>query len=363
VFSCKPDFDAVLARYEAWWHGAVLDRPPVSITYPRPPGAAAPRRASRQYGSLRERWLDTERVVADAEAQMAATCFFADALPVAWPNLGPEVFSAFYGCPLEFGETTSWSVPVLASWQDDEVARLRLDWSNPYLRKLVEMTDALLEAARGRFIVGYTDMHPGGDAIAAFRDPQQLCVDLLEARPAVSALLERVTTDFLAVYDFFHERLSAAGMPSTTWLPATGRGRYHVPSNDFSCMISERLFVEVFLPGIVRECQHMDRCIYHLDGPQALRFLDLLLEIPSIQAIQWVPGAGRDRWSDWLDVYRRIQARGKAFCLPLPAAELDQVCQALRPEGVWLQLGGVRDEDAARNVLRRLERWIRTDSR
>ena len=40
-----------------------------------------------------------------------------------------------------------------------------LDWDSPYLKKLHEMTDALLEPwASGKFIVGMTDWHPAATA-------------------------------------------------------------------------------------------------------------------------------------------------------------------------------------------------------
>lgn len=356
MFELKPDFEIVLDRYAAWWECAILDRPLVSITFPRPPELHRPW-PEKSHATFRDRWLDTEFVVARTVAEMRNRVFYADALPIAWPNLGPEVFSAFYGCPLEFGETTSWSAPILADWSPESTAKLRLDTGNFYYRKILELTDALLEAARGKFIVGYTDIHPGGDALAAFRDPQQLCIDMIEHPAEIKALVERVTDDFLAVYDVYYAKLSAAGMPSTSWLPATCRGKYHIPSNDFSCMVSGKMFEAIFLPGLIRECQHMDRNIYHLDGPQALRFLDTLLAVPEIHAIQWVAGAGRDYWADWVHVYRRIQAAGKAFCIYLPVEDLDRVFEVLRPEGAWLILNGVYDQEMADAALQKIARW------
>jgi hypothetical protein len=53
------------------------------------------------------------------------------------------------------------------------------------------------------------------------------------------------------VYDLFYDMLRAEGMPIATWTPAIHGGRYYVPSNGFSCMISKEMFREVFLPGIV----------------------------------------------------------------------------------------------------------------
>lgn len=304
--------------------------------------------------------MDTEYVVARASARLGNTVHFADSLPIAWPNLGPEIFSAFYGCEMDYGETTAWSRPILADLSAESVADLHLDTDSFYFRKLVEMTDALIEAGRGRFIVGYTDLHGGGDAIAAFRDPQELLIDTIEHPREIKALCERITAEFLAVYDLFHEKLSAAGMPSTTWLGATCKGKYHVPSNDFSCMISDAAFEDLFIPGIIRECRHMDRCIYHLDGPQAFRYLNRLLDIPEIHAIQWVAGTGRDYWANWIEVYQRIQARHKAFQISVPLRDLDRLFEALSPEGVWISsVPGVAGREQAEAALAKIAAWTR----
>jgi hypothetical protein len=356
MFTLKPDFEEVFTRYEAWWECEIVDRPLVSIIFPKPEAEQHPF-PEKAYTFWREQWLDTQFVVAKAVSALNNNVYYADALPVIFPNLGPEVFSAFYGCPLEFSETTSWSVPILAGWEPDSVARLKLDLDSFYSQKILELTDALLAEAIGNFIVGYTDMHPGGDAIAAFRDPQQLCIDMIEHPVAIKDLVERVTDDFLQVYELYYDKLTVAGMPSTTWLPATCRGRYHVPSNDFSCMVSNVMFEQTFLPGIVRECQHMDRNIYHLDGPQALRYLDTLLAIPQIHAIQWVPGAGHDHWAQWIKVYQRIQDARKAFCLHVPIGDLDYLFEVLQPEGAWVTVGGVGDQETADHVLNRFARW------
>ena len=360
MFAYKPDTAAVLDRFEAWWERAIIDRPLVSITLPRPEAECQPPPRS-DHANLRDRWMDTTYVVETAEAVVRNTFWYGDSLPVAWPNLGPEVFSALYGCGMEYGEDTAWSVPILTDWSEDSLHALRLSRDNFYFRKLTEMTDALIDAGKGKFIVGYTDLHGGGDAIAAFRDPMHLLIDTIEHPAEVRALCERVTTDFLDVYDFFHARLSAAGMPSTTWCSATCKGKFHIPSNDFSCMISDRTFEELFLPGIIRECRHMDRCLYHLDGPQALRYLDRLLEVPEIHAIQWVPGAGRDSWQEWIGVYQRIQRANKALqILSVPAQDLTRLFEVLSPEGVWISaVSGISCEEEAASVLQLVAGWTR----
>ncbi|MFH0964473.1 MAG: trimethylamine corrinoid protein 2 [Planctomycetota bacterium] len=357
MLELKPDLEAVLDRYEAWWNCEVLDRPPVSLTFAKPAAEKLPL-PQKQHASLRDRWLDIEFQIECASASLSNTVHYADALPIAWPNLGPDVFAAYYGCPLVFGETTSWSMPILPDWGPSSLARLKLDTRGFYFRKTLEMTDAFLDAARGRFLIAFTDLHPGGDAVAAFRDPQELAIDLIERPDEVRALCHHVTDDFLPLYDVLYKRLAASQPVAATWMGCASLGKQHIPSNDFSCMISERMFQDLFLPAIVRECRHMRRSIYHLDGPGALRHLDALLAVPEIQAIQWVAGEGHEDWKLWIDVYRRIQRARKALVLVLPANELSLLFETLRPEGVWLivqEFGNTPQE--ADSVLAAVSRW------
>jgi len=119
------------------------------------------------------------------------------------------------------------------------------------------LTDAFIEKGRGKFITGMTDMHPGGDHIAALRGSERLAVDLIEAPEPVKRLLARMQGEYFRVYDLLYAQLRSAGLPTTTWLPAAAWGKYGVVSNDFSCMISRPMFEEFFLAGIIDECRFL----------------------------------------------------------------------------------------------------------
>ncbi|NLN19429.1 MAG: hypothetical protein GX162_09175 [Firmicutes bacterium] len=349
-----PDWERRIARHDACWHGEIIDRPVVMMTLRRP-NPDYPRPTPKSWPSLRDRWLDTEYQVTARLAAVMNTEYLGDALPHVNPNLGPEVFSAFFGAELEFGESTSWSVPNLHSWADAD--KLQFDPANFYWRKLEEMTDAFLEAGQGRFYTGLTDIHPGGDAIAAFRDPMALNIDLIENKAAVMELLERVNQVCFYVYDYYFDKLQKAGQAICTWLNIVSSKRWYVVSNDFSCMISSAMFDEVFLPGIAAECRHLEASIYHLDGPGALHHLDSLLSIPELSAVQWVWGAGNGRASDWIHVFKKCQAAGKGLWIPLHISELDLIMSELRPQGVWLQLSGVQNREEADAVLKQVAKW------
>jgi len=358
MFSFKPNYQQTRDRIEAFWKREVLDRPLTMFTIARPleEQIALP---PSHHVSPSERWLDAAYQAESALARLSNIDFtIGDALPIAYPNLGPEIFSAFYGCPVHFSDWgTSWTDPILDDWADAD--QLTLDWNHPYLLRLDEMTDALLEMGRGKFITGMTDWHPGGDALAAFRDPQRLAVDLIEHPVEVKQLLARVEADYFKMYDRFYKKLRAAGQPITSWLPLLADGKYYIPSNDFSIMISQRMYEEFFLPGLIRECQYLDRSIYHLDGPGALRHLDSILAIPELDALQWVFGAGNEGFERWVWVYQKAQAAGKGIQVTCTLEEVEQVMQVLSPRGLFLDVSNVPNRDAGEELLRRLERWTR----
>ncbi|NVN93631.1 MAG: trimethylamine corrinoid protein 2, partial [Desulfuromonadales bacterium] len=276
------------------------------------------------------------------------------ALPHGDPNLGPEVFSAFFGTELEYGEYTSWSIPNLLDWKDAD--KLQFSDDNFYWKKINEITDVLLEKGRGKFYTGITDLHPGGDAIVAFRDPLRMNIDILDNPDEIKCMLRRVTDVYKKVFAFYADKLMASHQPLTNWSDIVSTRRWYVPSNDFSCMVSKEMFDEFFLPGIQEECRMLEASLYHLDGPNALQHLDSLLQIKELNAIQWVYGAGNGRASDWMHLYKKIQAAGKGIQLNLEADELDYFMRELSPNGIWLKMvvGSKAEADA---LLKKIATW------
>lgn len=347
------DWEKRLDRLDAFWEAQILDRPVVRVPVPK----AKPVRPlpQKRFAGHRDRWMDFGYNAEWHLANVLNTDYLGDALPCVFPNLGPEVFSAFFGQELEYGEHTAWSAPILKDWADAD--RLKFSTDNFYWKKVLEYTDVLLEAGQGRFYVGMTDLHPGADALAAFRDPAELCMDMILHPEEVKKMLERITQTFFGVYDTYYQRLAGAGQAICSWMSFCSRRKWAIPSNDFSCMISKEMFDETFLPGVIQECRHMEANIYHLDGPNALRHLDSLLAIKELQAIQWVYGAGKGQACDWLDVYRKCQAAGKGLLLDIGVEELDFVIENLKPEGLNIGITNATSCAQAEAIIQRVAQW------
>ena len=54
-----------------------------------------------------------------------------------------------------------------------------------------------LEKCAGKFMVGYTDLHGSLDCVADWRDPQELCLDLIDDPDFVQEML-RIANESIA---------------------------------------------------------------------------------------------------------------------------------------------------------------------
>ena len=351
-----PQFDVAMQRVYAWYANEIIDRAPVRFIAHNAQFDNEPALGSRlSTAQLRERWFDAEYQVDQYIRSIAGKRFHGETFPVFYPNLGPDVYAAFYGTELTFHEVTSWSSPVVHNWEDME--GLALDMENAYMAKLNEITRCALEQCDGQFMVGYTDLHPGVDCAMAWRGSQQLCIDLITEPEQVRALIDLAIKDFERIYDHFDAVLKAANQLSVSWLGVPSFDKMHIPSCDFSAMISPTFFADFCLPVMQREVAHADQNVYHVDGPGVANHLDFILAEPRIQAIQWVQGQAEDRSiMQWVTLIERVQTAGKSIIVDLQPHELDPFMAAVEPKGIYLWISADDEEEQLR-ILERVKRW------
>ncbi|MGD0125149.1 MAG: hypothetical protein ABSF46_07325 [Terriglobia bacterium] len=349
----KPDFEEALSRIEAWFNHETLDRPPVRFSEHNAEYLGGHSLAGR-WPDQKSRWFDAEYQVDAFLESIRGRTFHGETFPVFWPNLGPNVYAAFHGAELEFGEVTSWIRHCIHDWEDLE--KLNFSRDSEYFRGIENMTRVALEKCAGNFMVGYTDLHGSLDCVADWRDPQQLCLDIMDEPDRVQTAVRLANESFFPIFDHYDEVLKSHGQLSVTWMGIPSRGKMHIPSCDFSALISTETFCEFYFPTLQTEVRHMTHNIFHVDGAGVLRHLDHILSLPEIQAIQWVQGVGADLpILQWLHVIRRVQAAGKGVVVDVQLNELEPFIAAMRPDGLYLCIPA--EEKLQPEILRRLEKW------
>ena len=195
----KPDFDMAMKRIYAWHQQEVIDRVPVRfIAHNAAFNVASARKKSPE--EWKKIWFNVEARVEAFERSIEGRIFHGETFPLFDPNLGPDVYAAFYGTELTYGEVTSWSHPIVKDW--DDMAKLKLDMNNETFKTVEALMVTALERCTGKFLVGYTDLHPGEDCAMAWRSSQQLCLDLYDSPAEAKQLMDNSGLDVISVVEF-----------------------------------------------------------------------------------------------------------------------------------------------------------------
>ena len=349
----KPDFVKCMERIYAWYDHQVIDRVPVRFSAHNAEYDVVD--SADRWPDLKSRWYDVEYQVDKAVKTLEAGVYQGETFPLFWPNVGPNILAGTLGCELKFGEVTSWAMPCM----EDASGYINLHYNkdSEYYKKIVELTDCALERCEHRFMVGYTDMHPGLDGASALLGVENLFMEMVEEPETVRALCERLGDICLEMMDDFHAKLSAHNQLSCTWIQIPSYETIHIPSDDHATMVSREMFNDIRLPSLKREMRHFDQNVFHVDGKGVANHLDALLDCDEIQGYQWVQGVGNDRpIMQWLPLIKRIQDRGKGVIVDLQVSELEPFIDAMRPEGIYLCIDE-SDPETQREILKRLLKW------
>ncbi len=359
----KDDLEVAQRRMAAWWEGAIIDRAVVQVTAPRSGVAADHLDSLRSTDGLsRDRLLawytDPELVIPRHERLVAGTFWGGEAVPVMFPFSISlvAIVAAYLGCPYGpiVGSNTGWAEPVIDDWATRP--GLVFDPANEWWLRTRRLLDAAAQRAPGRYYVGVPDLNGPGEILALLRGTERLAVDLIEHPDAVKVALKEVEAAWLRYWEAaigtIHQYIGGYLHWMGLWsdLPSSDL------QNDLSCMTSPQMFEEFFIPGLERQTRWVARTVYHLDGPGAVRHLDALLALPEMDAIQWVPGAGKPPMSRWIRLLRRIQAHGKLLVLDCEPWEVELLLADLEPEGLLLKTRCATEEEA-RRLLSKVGSW------
>jgi len=333
------DWEKIKKHYIAWWNCEVLDKVALMVTAPR----ENHQQNKATIGTPEDR-LNKKKVIDLAERKIQNTFYGGLAFPQYCPNFGTDVFSAYMGATIEFSPLgdhpvswVDWEKPVLKDYSD--LSPLEIKEDNFYWQKTKEFTSYALERSKGVYFVGITDIHPNMDALAVLRGgPETLCLDMIDNPDGVKKAVKLLWKAWHKVYEKSYKIIAKRQEGTCAWINLWSPGKTYPVQNDFTCLISTKMYEEFFLQEILNEINYLDYSIYHLDGPDALKHLDMLLEVPRLNAIQWVPGAGLEKESvvKWMPIYKKTQAKKKAITVYCKPNEIDLVLDNLSPKGLMI---------------------------
>jgi 5-methyltetrahydrofolate--homocysteine methyltransferase len=150
------------------------------------------------------------------------------------------------------------------------------------------------------------------------------------------------------------------GSSSYTAFAIWGPGKTAKIQCDFSAIMSPKQFREFVQPSLKKQCQKLDYTLYHLDGPDAIKHLDALMEIEELDALQWTPGADER----WYPIYDRVKKANKSLWISLENGGLedwikksDKLVRRYGSDGLYLLFPIMEEEEALRLIDKAERDW------
>ena len=353
----KQKHQAVLAEYEKFWERKNTDRAILGMAYTKP--NTTPYRAPV---TLEEQWLDPEYNYAAFKRRDENSVYLAEGIPGYFTNFGPGCLSACMGGSFQLAQRTVWF--------DKE--QFITDWENPPAVKFDEQSEMWqhITKMQARFAAdpdvcfSITDLGGIMDIVASLRGTENLLYDLYDYPDEVYNFTKEVRREVQIAYNKQVETIRALDLPFITWMNIPSEKPWYPMQSDFSYMISPTQFEKFVLPELVDQASYLDRAVYQLDGIGERPHLDMILDIPGLNGIQWNPGAGKEPLCDekWFDIYRKIQDKGKNIILLWALDErlepqLERFFKTFEPTGLYLSGNRFSSQAAAERMLENIIKW------
>ncbi len=305
----KSNFEESKKHYINWWN-----QKGIALTMwehlfkDGAPYADVPEPASAK--DLDQLWFDPEWRSDYLNYQMSRNSYKADILPVANTQLGPGSLGAILGAELEGRSDTIW-----IREQHDFSREIVFDENNKWWQLHLDLLRKCKEKAQGNYMIGCPDLVEGLDVLASLKGSDNALMDIMIDPDTTLQQLQAVNDVYFKVFDQIYDIINENGEMAFCYFSIWGPGKVSKLQCDISIMISEDDFRTFAIPFLREQSNKIDYTLYHLDGVDAMRHVDALLELENLNAIQWTPGVGQPQGGAacWYDLYKKILAGGKSI--------------------------------------------------
>jgi 5-methyltetrahydrofolate--homocysteine methyltransferase len=291
----KADWREAEERTQAWWQREVIDRPVLQVRAPRKGVTPAQLEAvSRPVDvppdQMQDWFTNVERVVERCGRVAEMTFWGGEAFPVVFPVSIQLVAipAAYLGCPYTIDPygNSAWAEPIIEDWATRP--KLQFNPENEWWQLSRKLLGTAAQESAGRYYVSVPDLNAPGEIVVLMRDTQRILYDLMDNPEPIK---EAIAEANVAWYRFWQAAVGTIHQwidGYFYWMGIWSDSPSVDLQCDFNVMISPPMFDEFFLPALEQQTRWIERTIFHLDGPEAIRHLDSLLALPRMSGIQWV---------------------------------------------------------------------------
>ena len=350
----KENWEAAKKRLEALWSNEIIDRCCVAI---RAPKNNVKNRTGlyikpAEHEELVKYHTDPEYVLSRNIVEFESTYYGGEALPVLNPTWGDSGYAIYFNSNYKYSQRTTWFFPTIEDWEKDKVV-----FNEKTAQRHISFVEEIAKNAKGKFLMSAPDYIGGADALINLRGVENTLMDMidvpekfLEGLCEIRSAVKKVGSEFFKIIN-----KACEGGSAWAWYDTWAKGSHNLVQCDFSAMISPQMFEELILPDLEENCSLLDCAVYHLDGREQLRHLDMILSVPALKMVQWTNVAGQPSVLEFIPVFKKIQKAGKGLLLFTDMKQAEQLLGELSPEGLYLNAGWAESEDEADRFIKKIE--------
>jgi len=289
-------------------------------------------------------WTNPQRVVQRYRNIIENSYYAGDSLPMMNFNLGPCSHGTFFkGAKWEFRDTL-WTFPSIGSL---ETETLEFDENAELYKITLEMTDYFAKECKDEFFVSNPD-NPGCIDVLSNLRGSDLMMDMIEEPDTVHRALDEIQNVWLKTTNHYLDVLGKAnnGATGIGFLRTYAKGRHAQLQCDIAAMLSPNMFREFCLPELEAQAKVLDHALYHLDGIEQIRVLDMLLSVENLNTIQWTCVTGQPSPLELIPVLRKIQEAGKNLVIHIKPSEIEGIVSSLSAKGLFLMINAADKAEA-----------------
>jgi hypothetical protein len=351
----KEDWEISKSRLKALWEGEIIDRLCISVMSPKQGSNSFHYKVPEKYEDIEKYWTDPELIYKRNIHRMESTYFGGDALPMISLNLGPSSLAAYFGSKAIFTDNSVWFDQCIFDWDKDPI---KFDPQSELLCITKEIASYLIQEGKGKFFVSMPDNTSAIDALSHMRSPDNIMEDLVLNPNNVKQAVRTITKAWLDTNDEFFDILIPYndGGSCIGWLNTWAPGRHAQLQCDLSVMISSEFFEEFVMDELKQACDTMDYPLYHFDGIEQIRHLDMLLSLDKLAMIQWTSVVAQPPPMRSIPTLKKIQSAGKGLLLNVPPEYAEELMSNLSPKGLYI-VTETKTEDEAKHFVKLAEKY------
>ncbi len=312
-------------KWRSYWKRENKGRPLMHVVSERTDKLDPERAAALRSINMEDKYLTPSRMVERYRYYCETHEFLAESFPNMSVDLGPGSMAAYLGCEAVLQPNTVWFEECVEDWT--AYPPLRFDSEAKWFKKHMEVFREAKKLAGNDFSIAIPDIIENLDILASMRGAQNTIYDLCDEPEEMLKRVNEVTKLYFEYYDRFYEiAKDSDGGSCYTVFQIWGAGRTAKLQCDFSAMLSPELFRDFVQESLREQGRRLDNVLYHLDGPDAIKHMDALMEIDEIDALQWTSGdyAPDGAHEQWYPIYDKARTANKGLWVKVYGGDMSE---------------------------------------